>query len=111
MGRFTYQIKESCWREVYVRFDDDDLNNCIREWKDDGYTQEQIRQMVIEYLKECDDEDYGDGLDYETEDWDYDAGDDESVYSVADEYIDSFECEDIELEEPRCYVIGGLPDD
>ena len=111
MGRFTYQIKESCWRDVFVRFDDDDLNDYIRECKDDGYTQEQIREMVIEYLKECDDEDYGDADDYETEDCEYDVGGGDSVYSVADEYVDGFEYDDIEPEEKRCYVIGGLPDD
>ena len=66
---------------------------------------------VVDYLKECDNEDYGDADDYEIEEWDYDTGSDDSVYNVADNIIGSFEYDDTESEEPRCYVIGGLPDD
>ena len=106
MGRFKYQIQESCWRDVYVRFDDEELRDLIVELRDEGRSLENIRQEVVEWLQECDDEDYGDADDYETLETDYDSCDD-NVFQVADEFLEEF---DEDFEEVN-KVLGDLEDD
>lgn len=105
MGTFTYQIKESCWRDVYVRYDDDELNDLIQTLKDEGHDDDYIEREVVDWLKENDDEDYGDAYDYETDDWDYDLNTDDDVYNVAAEAVNNFVFNSCET------VLGGLEDE
>ena len=105
MGTFTYQIKESCWRDVYVHYDDDGLNELIQTLKDEGHDDYDIQREVVDWLKEKYDEEYGDADDYETDDYDYDIGTDDDVYSVAASAVNNFVSSSDEA------VLGGLEDD
>ena len=105
MGTFTYQIKESCWRDVFVRYDDDELNEFIQTLKDEGHDDDYIKSEVVDWLKENTDEDYGDADDYETEDYCYDLNDDDDVYCVAATVVDNFISSSGET------VLGGLEDE
>lgn len=105
MGTFTYQIKESCWRDVFVRYDDDELNELIQDLKDEGHNDDYIEREVVDWLKENTDEDYGDADDYETEDCNYDLNDDDDVYNVAYNAVNNFISSSGET------VLGGLEDE
>ena len=105
MGTFTYQIKESCWRNVSVRYDDDELNDLIQTLEDEGHDVDYIRREVVDWLKEHEDWEYGDADDYETEDYDYDLSDDEDVYHVAEVAVDNFITSSGEA------ILGGLEDE
>lgn len=105
MGTFTYQIKESCWRDVFVRYDDDELNELIQTLKDEGRNDDYIESEVVDWLKENDDEDYGDADDYETEDWNYDLNDDDDVYNVAYNAVNNF------VSSSNKSILGGLEDE
>lgn len=105
MGTFTYQIKESCWRDVFVRYDDEELHEFIQTLKDEGHDDDYIQTEVVDWLKENTDEDYGDADDWETEDWNYDLNDDDDVYNVAAEAVNNFVSSSGET------VLGGLEDE
>lgn len=105
MGTFTYQIKESCWRDVYVRYDDDELNDLIQTLKDEGHNDDYIEREVVDWLKENTDEDYGDADDYVIDDCDYDLNTDDDVYSVAAAAVNNFVSSSGEA------VLGGLEDE
>lgn len=113
MGQFRYQIREAYWRDVYVDFDDDELEDYIRELREDGRDDEYIRTAVYDWLKEHEDSDYGDGDDYETLDCDYDIGSDDSVYNVADEFLINYDFDDDTDDSSKRIkkVLGGLEDD
>lgn len=107
MGTFTYQIKESCWRDVFVRYDDDELDELIQTLKDEGNNNDYIRREVVYWLKGNDDEDYGDADadDYETEDYRYDLDTDDDVYHTAEAAVDAF------ISSNGKAVLGGLEDE
>lgn len=105
MGMYTYQIKESCWRDVFVRYDDDELDELIQTLKDEGHNDDYIRREVVDWLKENEDEEYGDADDYETEDYLYDLDTDDDVYRTAEAAVNDF------ISSNGKAVLGGLEDE
>ena len=109
MGRFKYYVQESCWRDVFVNFDDDDFRQFLEEEVEEGKSIEEIRRDARDWLQQSDDEDYGDADDYETTDYDYDTGGDDSVDSVVDEFLEDLDIEDI-CNKKVNKVLGDLED-
>ena len=108
MGVFKYYVQESCWRDVIVRFDDDDFIQFLEEEAAEGKSIKEIRRDAREWLQESDDEDYGDADDYETVDCDYNTGD-ESIDSVVDEFLEDLDIGDIRNKKVN-KVLGDLED-
>lgn len=105
MGTFIYRIKESCWRDVFVRYDDNELDELIQTLKDEGHNDDYIRREVVVWLKENEDEEYGDADEYETEDCSYDLDTYGDVYHIAEAAVDDF------ISSKGKAVLGGLEDE
>lgn len=107
MGQFTFMVKESCWREVYSKYDDEKLLQLAKEKLESGLDTDDVEDFVYDYLRDScwNDIEYGDADNYEDDDTDFDIGDRDSLGNTVRKIVNQAE------EELSEQCLGSIDDD